>query len=201
MTLRWIEQGPLTPWMYAYAQWLVGENGELSAEKGSYRARHPTGEVRSVKASSLAGRKVPRQHVARLEKRQDFRAYFQKLQQDAAFLAKELARQQIAANLEARAVALERASGRLKMPDGTVKYLEMDIGEVRQLTAPFVELAFPKKEQAAEQRQVIVLQIGGEARKLIEEAVAGAIEGPREAVEGEDYEVIERKQLTDGEED
>jgi hypothetical protein len=193
---RWMQMGPLSPWMMSYCQWLVGYPGAELSKKGVYRSRLPSGLERQAKMEALTHRSIRPEYVAHFEKRADVAEYFDKLRADAAFHARELAKDQVAANLEARAVALERASGRVVMPDGTVKYAEMNLSEVRQLTAPYLDLAFPKVEKGGEKAPRIVIQIGSpEAMKQIKAALE------EDVVDGE-FEVEELpKQLPAGEEE
>ena len=186
---RWVETGPLAPWMQLYAQWLAGEPGaELAGERGGegYRARHPTNPVRASKASFFAKRVVQTELVRKLEKRADFRDYFEKLRADTAFHAKELAREQIAANFEARANGLHWA------------VQARDIGQIEKYTRPYVDHAFPKKvDHDRLEMPRVIIQVGGkEAKRLIAEALAD----DQKAIPEVEYEVIETKRLTEGEE-
>jgi hypothetical protein len=183
--------------MAKYCQWLASIPGaELSGSEEEYRSRTPKSIEREAMVGKLTNRTIPRQYIRLLEQRPDVRAYFDKIRADAAFHARELAKDQVAANLEARAEALKRASGRIEMPDGTVQYAEMNLSEVRQLTAPYLDLAFPKVEKGGERAPRIVIQIGSpEAMKQIKAVIE------EDVVDGE-FEVEELpKQLPAGEEE
>jgi hypothetical protein len=191
---EWIERGPLAPWMYAYAQWLA-EHPEAVLRRpggGQVKRGRPRTWERTAAASRFARRKIRTMAVGLLESREDFRAYFQRLRDDAQFLAREIARQKIAKNLEVRDVALDRAAGRVEMPDGTVTYGKMDVKAVEQFTRPYVELAFPKKLAEEEQKPRIVLHLGsGESKKLL-----GLAE--TDDIQDVSFEVIETPKLLEG---
>jgi hypothetical protein len=185
--------------MVKYLQWLVSIPGaELKGTKGEFRARVPKAIEREAMMQKLTGRQIPKRYVYMLESRPDVREYFDKLRADAAFHARELAKDQVAANLEARAEALKRASGRIEMPDGTVQYAEMNLSEVRQLTAPYLDLAFPKVEKSGAAAPRIVIQIGSDTAM---KQIKAVLEEEEDVVDG-DFEVEELpKQLPAGEED
>jgi hypothetical protein len=179
--------------MMAYCQWLAGYPGAELSESGKYRARLPKTIERQAKMEALCHRQLRPEYVAHFEKRPDVREYFDKLRADTSFHARELAKEQIAANFEARAEALKRAAGKTVMPDGSVIYGSMDIQEVRLLTAPYLEHAFPKKESGGERAPRIVIQIGSvDALKQIQAALDDDV------VDGE-FEVEELPKLTAGE--
>jgi hypothetical protein len=195
---EWIERGPLAPWMLRYAQWLLQQpEAELAIpNKGSRKRMGPTVTERVAKASLEAKRVIRARSITSLEQRPDFREYFDKCRGDVAFLLRETMKLSAHRAVEARDKALERASGRQEMPDGTVMYGEMDIRAVNDLTRWVPEVAFPKKEQGAEKAPTIILHLGGQsAAKLL--GVANEPEIP-----DVEYEVIEnQKLLTDGEDD
>jgi hypothetical protein len=173
--------------MKQYAQWLAGEPGaELTGSRPGYRARHPMAEVRAAKASFCAHRTVQAELVRKLEKRADFREYFEKLRADTQFHSKELVNRQIPRNFELRAEGLEMA------------YKAGDYGQIRHYTDPFVNHAVPKqKVDRPESAPRIVIQIGSaEAKKMIDKALSEE-EEPQEV----EYEVISQKLLEDGDED
>lgn len=199
----WIERGPLAPWMLGYAQWLAQHpEATLSvARVGKERWYRPPPKAaeRSAKANKLARRVIPMNWLTLLERRPDFVDYFEKLRADAQFLARELARQHIAKNLEVRDVALDRASGLIVMPDGTKSYGAMDYKAVETFTRPILEMAFPKKVDSAPQAPRVTINIGGasaETRALL----ARVLETPDEEISDVEFEVIETKQLDAGEE-
>jgi hypothetical protein len=195
---QWIAQGPLAPWMLRYAQWLIQQpEAELAIpNKGSRKRMGPRISERTAYASLTAKRKINKDYINTLEQRPDFREYFDKCRADVAFLTKELMKRSVHVAVEAREEALGRASGRVEMPDGSVRYGEMDIKAVNDLTRWVPEVAFPKKDLAAEKPPTIVLHLGdGASRKLL-----GTL--GQEEPQDVEYEVIEnQKLLTDGEED
>jgi hypothetical protein len=173
--------------MKQYAQWLAGEPGaELTGSRPGYRARHPMAEVRAAKASFCAHRTVQAELVRKLEKRADFRDYFEKLRADTQFHAKELVQRQIPRNFELRAEGLEMA------------YRAGDYSQIRHFTEPFIAHAVPKmKVERQESAPRIVIQIGSaEAKKMIDKALSEE-EEPKEV----DWEVVETKLLEGGEDD
>lgn len=176
----------MVPWMQLYGQWLAGEPGaELAGirEKGGYRARHPTQLIRANRASYFARRVVQPELVRLLEKRADFRDYFEKLRADTAFHAKELAKEAITRNFEVRSQGLELAA------EGK------DIRMMEMYTRPYLEHAFPKQKNESVEMPRVIIQIGSkEAQRLIASALA-----PDEELPEVEYEVIETKRLTDGE--
>ena len=195
---RWVENGPLAPWMVRYTQWLAAYPGaELTGTHEDYRSRYPTGDERAARASEYSGRVVQRQLVALLEKRKDLREYFDKLRTDAVYHAKELARNQVARNFRAREMALDKALD--LQPDGKLGP-EADVRAVETFTRPFVELAFPKKTEGDKAPQRVVINLIGmpaEQKKML-------LSGVTEPEEDDtiDYEIIENeKLLTDGEDD
>ena len=174
--------------MKQYARWLAGYPGaELTGMRPGYRARHPMGAVRAAKASFFAHRTVQEQLVRQLEKRVDVREYFEKLRADTAYHAKELARDQIARNFEAREQGLEMA---VKAEDHKA---------VEHYTRPFVEHGFPKKERDEAGVQKVVINLFGatpEQKAMVLKAMAG------EPVEELEYEIIPNdKLLGDGSDD
>lgn len=192
---RWFESGPLPRWMRLYALWLTDQGGELTGTRAEYRGRYPTGEERAAKATGLCGRPIRRQSIPVMEKREDFREYFDRLQTDSRFLAQELARQQVTKNFKAREKALQKALD--EQPDGTVGE-NADVRAVESFTRPYLEHAMPKQKlEKEEQAPRIVINLVGaspEQKRLIamtqEEMEADVI----------DYEIIENdKLLTDGE--
>jgi hypothetical protein len=197
-SIEWIERGPLAPWMYSYCLWLAQDPNAVLVKPDGHRLRRhgPTTQERTAKAGLLSKRKIPQRYIRALESREDFRAYFDKLRADHAFLAREHAKQKIVKNLEMRDLALDRATGRVEMPDGTVKHGEVDIKAVEQLTRPYVELAFPKKEPEGEKAPRVVIHLGGQALQQLM--------GAPQQVEATDveFEVLENpKALESGEED
>jgi hypothetical protein len=194
---RWIDMGPLVPWMHRYALWLAEHPDAWLTEKGGkggYRG-YPTRAQRTAKASAEAKRKISGPLCQRLEQRDDFRAYFQKLREDAAFKAKQVADRDIVFNLEARGAALRSVANKVTMPDGTERWVVDDPKIVEQMTRPYLELAYPKKGAETEKPPTIVLHLGsGDAKKLL-----GLTSEP-EAVDVE-YEIIENEKLLEAGDD
>jgi hypothetical protein len=194
---QWIAQGPLAPWMLRYAQWLIQQpEAELAIpNKGSRKRMGPRISERTAYASLTAKRRITKEYINVLEQRADFRDYFDKCRADVAFLTKELMKRSIHVAVEAREVALERASGRILMPDGTTQYGTMDIKAVNDLTRWVPEVAFPKKDLAAEKPPTIVLHLGdGASRKLL-----GTL--GQEEPQDVEYEVIENQKLLEAGDD
>lgn len=199
---HWIERGPLAPWMHAYLQWLAGHpeatlsramiNGERVGR------RFPSTIERSVMVNKLARRKIPVTSIQVLERRPDSVAYFEKLRSDAQFLAKEIARKSIAKNLEVRDLALDRASGKIEMPDGSVTYGTMDIKAIETFTRPFVDMAFPKKAEAETVSPRITINIGAGSPET--KALLARVLGEEDIPEIE-YEIIPPKRIEGDSED
>jgi hypothetical protein len=194
---QWIAQGPLAPWMLRYAQWLIQQpEAELAIpNKGSRKRMGPRISERTAYASLTAKRRITKEYINVLEQRADFRDYFDKCRADVAFLTKELMKRSIHVAVEAREVALERASGRIQMPDGSTQYGAMDIKAVNDLTRWVPEVAFPKKDATAEKPPTIVLHLGdGASRKLL-----GTL--GQEEPQDVEYEVIENQKLLEAGDD
>jgi hypothetical protein len=195
---RWIETGPLCAWMRLYGQWLAGQPGaELTGSKGDYRSRYPTSDVRAARASFFATRPVQVELVRMLEKRKDFREYFEKVRDDVDFHTKELARQQVAENFEAREAGLRKASGRkVDEKTGEITYDVQDAKAVEHYTRVFVERGIGKKvdhEKNSAPRIVINLIGASEERKKL---------WLEDTIDEVEFEVIENpKLLTDGDDD
>lgn len=198
---RWVEKGPLAPWMVAYAKWLAGEPGaELSeGREVGYRGRYPTGDERARRCTEFSGRLVHRQFIPLVERRPDFKEYFGKLRSDTQFHAKELARDTIALNFRARQKGLEKALGKKVGEDGTVTYDDnaVDHREIERYTRPFLDHAFPKKEEHAPAVQKFTINLFGaseDQKRLLLKAVT-----PEEPDEIE-YEIIPNEK-TEAEDD
>jgi hypothetical protein len=198
---RWVETGPMAPWMRLYVQWLVSQPGaELSGSRGSYRSRYPTAAERAARASFLAKRVVQGELVRLLERRKDVREYFEKVGSDVDYHTKELAKQEVAENFEIRRAGLHKAAGRTVAEDGTVSYDVADLKAIEHYTRPFVERGIGKKvehDQDKAPRVVINLLGAPEASKRL--WLAAVSDEPEETL---DYEVIpNEKLLTDGDDD
>lgn len=184
---QWIAVGPLVPWMYAYAQWLVEHPDSALSRKNApigYRRSAPTTAERTLAASKFARRKITKISIGVLEQRDDFIGYFEKLRADAQFLAKELFRQDISRNIELRRKGLEAAA------------MAHDHKSVEHYTRPMVDLAFPKKLAVEEAKaRVTINVIGNDAKALL----GKVLEEDDEVLDVEWEEIP--KQLTDGEED
>lgn len=184
---RWVETGPLMPWMTRYAQWLCSHPAaEMSGNATDFRHRYPTGDERAARASEYAGRPVQRQLIVLLEKRKDLREYFEKLRSDTQVYAKELAKNQIGRNFELREKGLEMAA-----ESGDHKAIE-------HYTRPFLEHAFPKKQEVGQGPQRVVINMIGmtpEQKKLL---TAGVTE-PEEPDEVE-WEYIETEKVQEEDE-
>jgi hypothetical protein len=186
-TKRWVEGGPLPRWMRLYALWLTGRGGELSGTKEEYRGRFPTSDERSGRATELAGRPVLPQLVALLEKRKDFKEYFELLQADSTFLAKELVRQRIPKNFEARDRGLDLA---LRAEDHK---------SIEHYTRVFVEHGMPKKVEGEQQATRYTINLFGATPEQKKMLLSGITE-PEEPDEVE-FEVIESEKIDNGEDD
>ena len=185
---RWVSSGPLPRWMRLYALWLTGKGGELSGTREDYRGRYPTGLERAKQASELSGRPVQARLVAVFEKRKDLREYFELLQGDSAFLAKELVRQRITKNFEARDQGLDMA------------LQASDHKSIEHYTRVFVEHGMPKKADGEKQQTRVTINLIGASEERKNLWLKGVTE-PEEPDEIE-YEIVENpKQLTDGEDD
>jgi hypothetical protein len=174
--------------MRLYALWLTGKGGELAGSREDYRGRYPTGQERSAKASELAGRAVQARLVAVFEKRKDMREYYDQLQGDSQFLAKEMVRQRIVKNFEARDQGLDMALA------------EKDHKSIEHYTRPAFEHGMPKKSEGERQAPRVVINLLGasEERKKM---WLGAV-SDKEEMDDVDFEVIEnQKLLGDGEDD
>jgi hypothetical protein len=174
--------------MIRYAQWLAGHPGaELAGSADDYRNRFPKGVERSARASEYAGRPIQRQLIGLLEKRPDLRSYFERLQADLQFHAKERAQSQLAKNFEARDQALDMAVE------------ARDYRAIGSLSDPWVQHGMPKiKADADRGAQKIVINMIGmtpEQKKLL---TAGIIE-PEEPDEIE-WEVIETEKTAEEDE-
>jgi hypothetical protein len=197
---RWVEVGPMMPWMRAYARWLAGSpTAEMAGTKEDHRSRYPMLEVRAARASEYAGRPVQTQLITLLEKRKDLREYFEKIREDVDYHTKELAKQEVAENFEIRRAGLHKAAGRVEV-DGVVTYDVQDLKAIEHYTRPFIERGIGKKvdhERESAPRVVINL-IGArpEDKRLVLQALAD------ETPEDVDYEVIANpKLLGDGEDE
>lgn len=187
-TRRWVESGPLAPWMVRYCQWLATYPGaELTGGKDDYRSRYPTGEERAAAASKFSGRMVQRQLISLLEKRSDVREYFAKLLADATFHAKERAKTDLGRNLDLREKGLDMAME------------AKDHRAIETYTRPYVEAGIGKKVDHGEQAQRVVINLIGmpqEQKKLL---LSGVTE-PEELDEIE-WEVVEREKKAEEDDD
>jgi hypothetical protein len=190
----------LAPWMLHYAQWLVGHpTAELAkpAGQGARTNYKPTTADRVTMATKFAHRLVDADRLLLLERREEFRAYFEKVRSDVDFHTKELAKQQVAENFEAREAGLRAASGRKVDPvTGEVSYDVKDIKALEHYTRVFVERGIGKKVEHDKDRtpRIVINLIGAseERKKLWLEDTIDEVE----------YEVIENdKLLTDGDDD
>lgn len=157
---RWIQfVAPMPSWMRFYAQWLAGQpSAELTRPQGmGYRHRQPFNAERVAHASTLAGRRIFPEWVRLIEKREDFRTYFDRLRSRPRFLARELLGRQMVENVEARRKALEaaRQAG--------------DLIEIERLTRWVVELAFRRPRVRSKPLPPITIAIG-DARRPAPEA-------------------------------
>jgi hypothetical protein len=150
-TPHWIERvSPLPTWAKRYAHWLAKHpDAELTRPPGmGYRRRRPSNVERVAELSRILGRRIHPEWIRFLEKRADFVAYFERLQTNPRFLARELSLQKIAGSILARCAALEEAQ-RL----GDVKAIELH-------TRWVVELAFRPKRTRRPRIPPVVIQIG-----------------------------------------
>jgi hypothetical protein len=195
----WIQNGPLTAWMFHYARWLAGHPAAELAKPAGEGARtnyKPTTADRVTMATSFAHRLVDSDRLLILERRKEFRDYFDKLRSDVDFHTRELAKQEVAENFEIRRAGLHKAAGRKVGEDGTVVYDVVDLKAIEHYTRPFVERGIGKKVEHDKDRspRIVINLIGAseERKKLWLEDTIDEVE----------YEVIENdKLLTDGDDD
>jgi hypothetical protein len=124
----------------------------------------PLSAERVAKASELAGRPVQAQLVTIMEKRKDLRDYFEQVNADSQFHAKELARLAVAKNFEARAQGLDWA---VEQKDHKV---------IEHYTRPFVDHGIGKKADGEKPVQKIVINLLGmpaEQKKMLLKAASG----------------------------
>jgi hypothetical protein len=189
--------------MVLYARWLVSFHGSELARpagegvRGSYT---PNNAARVAAATRFAHRRVDRERVTLLERRAEFRDYFEKLRSDAVFHAKELANEDLVENFEIRRAGLRKAAGRKEDPEtGEVTYEVADVKAIEHYTRPYLELAHPKKPLPEGTVPRIVINIGSgspEAKRLW-----GKVLNEKEELDEISYEVIETKLLEDGDDD
>jgi hypothetical protein len=180
--------------MLLYAQWLVQHpEAELTAAKGekAKRSHHPTSLERQAKATTFARRRIDRRLITLLERREDFRSYFEKMRADAQFLARELLQADVAENVEARRIGLRKAVDRKVDDQGNVTYGDnVDHAAVERYTHPFVDLAFPKKIEREQQAPRITIHLSPDQHKAL-------LAKPDDILDVE-WEEIPREQITDG---
>jgi hypothetical protein len=197
---RWVETGPLMPWMRAYARWLAGHpTAEMSGTREDHRSRYPTLPVRAARASEYAGRPVQTQLVTLLEKRKDLREYFEKVRDDVDYHTRELAKQEVGENFEIRRAGLHAAAGRKVLEDGTVVYEVEDLKAIEHYTRPYVERGIGKKVERdvpVARYTINLFGVPPEQKRLL---LSGVTE-PEEPDEV-DYEVIETEKTEDGDDD
>jgi hypothetical protein len=186
--IQWAENGPLAPWMHSYLQWLAGEkNGCLSVKGGDPGRRFGvTWSQKTAKANRLSSRKINMKVLRTLEQRADAIAYFEKLRVDLTFRARELMSDDIATNIEARREGLEAARS------------VQDHKAIKGYTDWVPDVAFPKKALGEDVAPRVIIHLGSkDAARLI----GKVLNEPAEEISDIEYEVIEPKQLTDGEEE
>lgn len=194
--MSWIQRGPIAPWMEKYCIWLAQQPEAVlsrALRPGEraipYRGR-PYTQERTAAASRMACRKIRKEMIQELERRPDFVEMFDKFRADASYLAKRLGVQQIVTNFEAREEGLELARA------------GKDVKAIETYTRPFVELAFPKKVDGAEQapRVVIHLNSGDAKQLLLGQTQPLLASGGEEALDVE-YEVIPAKPAEEAEDE
>lgn len=195
---RWIESGPLVPWMIRYAIWLV-ENGGTLTTPGE-RRMGPTTSQRTAFAGQEAKRKMHAGLIRSLELREDFRAEFEKLRVDAIYRARQVSDRDLVFAMEARGAALRSVANKQRMPDGSEKWVVGDPETVDKLTRPYVDVVYPKKANEAEKPPTVVIHLGGaNAAKALGLTPQGLL--PAEVTDVE-YEVVENpKQLGAGDDE
>lgn len=185
-TKRWVEMGPMVPWMRSYLQWLAIQPGSELVMQGAprgYRGGSVTTSQKTKMASMYAGRGLSKDTVRLLELRPDVIEYFGKLQADAQFKAKEMLSQDISTNIEARREGLEVARA------------EKDHKAIKGYTDWVPEVAFPKKAPEEGVKTSVVIHLGSkQAQHLIGKALSGEIQEC-------EVEIIEPKQLNAGDDD
>ncbi len=184
---HWAELGPLVPWMLQYLQWLAQEPTGLLSVKGLNRgaASGVTWPQKTARASGIARKKIHMDTIRALEQRPDAVEYFEKLRSDLAYRAREMMSQDIGENVEARREGLAHARQ------------EKDHKAIKGYTDWLPDVAFPKKAAGDDAPARVVIVIGSPAvAKQIGQAL-----GTEEDVTDIEYEVIETKLLTDGEDD
>lgn len=199
----WIERGKLAPWMNAYALWLAKQpQAELSRLKGEggSRCHQPTSVERIAAASKFAARRIDREKITLLERRDDFRTYFEQLRADHQFFAQEQMRDDITENIDARRHGLRKAADRKEDDKGVVTFGDdVDHRAIERYTNWVPQIAFPKKIEKAPAPQRFTINLFGmpaEQKKLLLKAVT------EEEPEALEYEIIPNdKILTDGRDD
>jgi hypothetical protein len=199
-----IQLGPFAPWMKQYALWLAGQpEAELAAVAGSgdRRKRYPTTAERLLKINKLVNRSMNKESLKLLERRDDVVKYFNELRENAAKHARELALEQMPDAFEARRLGLKKAVDKQINPETGEGECgaDADLRAIHNLTAPFMDLALPKKDAQAPPPQRFTINLFGvpeEQKKLI---LKSLIEDEPDVIE---YEVIpNERQLGSGETD
>lgn len=192
---EWIEHGALVPWMFKYLNWLAEQPDAMlaiPAGEGNRKRGRPYASERAAKCTILAGRRILKQSLTKLEQREDVIAYFNRLRSDAQFKARELALATITRNLEARELGLAKAL------DEENKGAGMDLTLVERFTRPIIDFALPRIKDTPEapKAPVITINLIGnhDAQKLLGRVLAETTDD-----DPLDYEIIETKQLESGE--
>ena len=213
----WIQKGPIVPWMRDYIQWLAQHpSAALSRPTGGKPVRRgpPTTPERTAAASKFARRKITGRMLRDLEQRKDIGEYFDKLRADAQFMAREMMQRDLAENIEARREGLRQARGYVKVevehtnPETGEKTTEMveqfspfavDHRAIKGYTDWVPDVAFPKKTDDKQAAPRITINIGPGNPET--KALLGKVLGDEDEIPDVEYEVIQPKQLTDGEEE
>jgi hypothetical protein len=158
---HWIAHCPLPWWARRYAIWLAQHpHAELTRAPGNgYRWRYPVNAERVAEASQLAGRRIFPYWVRILEQRRDFHRYFERLQSNPSFLAREILHPEIPKGLQARQGALVWAMR--KVEDGTAT--RRDYRTIEQLTRWVLELAY-RPPKPRRQPSPIVIHLAQQPR-------------------------------------
>lgn len=215
---QWIQKGPIVPWMREYIQWLAQHPSAVLCRprvegEPPLRRGPPTTAERTAKAGLCARRKITGRMLQDLEKRKDIIEYFEKLRSDAQFMAREMMQRDLAENIEARREGLRQARGyvkvereievndreKVKVVEEVFKPDAVDHRAIKGYTDWVPEVAFPKKTDQAPAAPRITINIGPGNPET--KALLGRVLGDEEEIPDVEYEVIEPKQLTDGEDE
>lgn len=133
--------------MREYGLWLFHYEGgaEIARPRNSewsmFRRAGPSNIERVKYLTRLTGLVVTPRNVTRLERRDDFVEYWNRLHNVPRFLARELVRRDLPSNIEARHAALESAQAIMEDPNADPRAVGKAINDIERLTRWVVKLA------------------------------------------------------------